>query len=714
MIDSYHDLTYLIKKTERRHHMWDKFRIRALFSDLWWQRKYLVVTTGLSSIAIMIIELMYRKNLVKTFGWLLSHPFLFLLNLSMVLLGIGVIQVISNKKTLGPLLVLPSSLLLGALNAGKYSLRNVPVTMDDFRLIKEVWALKEELVTLKSLGMVSILVIVITGIGFGLYHILKRYDAKRIRQVGFIYITLSFLIIGVGQIVNDSELSMEKSGFLYSISSPTRVKPVATVAIIQSLDEKIEASINTYTPVETKLETGQQPNVVIIMSEAFWDINKMGLDLEENPVPYFESLRDESIYGELYVPVFGGGTVNTEFEVMTGMTVKNLAYDYLMAYTNVIDSPMPSLASIYRAQGYKSIAVHPYMSWYYQRYEVYKYFGFDDFYSLEFMGDTEKFGNFTKDDVPFNQVLDLLEETEEPVFNYTVTMQNHGPYGDARFTEEERTMPLVTSMGDAANYFVNNYIQGLYYSDLALERFIESLRELDEPTMVVFFGDHLPFLGDDYLAYRESGYIGDEGTDDLMEDLKMMSVPYIVWRNYDDSSVETEVMNASYLTPKILEWSGAQVPDYLKVVSSMSDVLPIMMREFGYTNADEQVDKTSEIYQETRAIYQKLYENLFVSDMYLDEEEWTLSDNTTYNGDINTLTITDVETQDNHVLLFGSDFSQEMELYINDILYDYDYVSEEEVVVNTTLDQEVELQLVLKDQEGTTTAVSNIFKWLPQ
>jgi hypothetical protein len=378
-----------------------------------------------------------------------------------------------------------------------------------------------------------------------------------------------------------------------------------------------------------------------------------------------------------------------------------------MVYPNEIKSTYPSLASIYRNQGYTSVALHPYLSWYYNRYEVYQHFGFDTFESIEFLNETEKYGSFTKDAETFDEILRLIDETEAPLFNYTVTIQNHGPYGDDRFDTSPRTVSMTTDLGDEANYYVNNYIQGLYYSDQALETFIEALRTCGEPTMVVFFGDHLPMLGNDYLAYRQSGYIQDQTDGEIQADLKMMSVPFIAWKNYDQTSREIPVMNASFLTSKILAWSGAALPDYLKAVSEMSKRTPIIMRGYALDSEGNYIDRDSYGYLLSRGEYQLLSESL------PRETAWMVADNSTYNQTLNNITISNAMASDDGMLIEGSSFTPDMVLLVNQVETDYDYVSEGELVADIAAVGSVELQLIENSQQGSASEVSNIYRWMP-
>ena len=352
-----------------------------------------------------------------------------------------------------------------------------------------------------------------------------------------------------------------------------------------------------------------KPNVIVIMSEAFWDVNKLGVSFSKNPIPFFDRLRKESIHGDLFVPVFGGGTANSEFEVLTGMTLKNYPSDWYVVYRDALDLPTPSLASIFSELGYETLALHPYYPWYYRRNEVYPLLGFNHFISIEDILEPPMVGPFVSDGYVTDQLIEMIESNDKPIFNFTVTMQNHGPYNDNRFQDDpNRSIEVLDSLSDDVKQMIETYAQGLYYSDAELKRLVTYLRHSKEPTVLMFFGDHLPMLGDDYLAYRETGYLSDQTADVLKDDPVVMSVPYVLWANYPFEPEAKPLMNASFITPQILHMAKVPLPAYLGAVELLSNEAPLIQRtgyfdEFGvFHNAD------SENYQRIRAFYHTLQE----------------------------------------------------------------------------------------------------------
>ena len=140
-------------------------------------------------------------------------------------------------------------------------------------------------------------------------------------------------------------------------------------------------------------------------------------------------------------------------------------------------------------------------------------------------------------------------------------------------------------------------------ADVELERLVDYLRESEEPTILLFFGDHLPMLGEDYQTYREVEYVGNEDNHSLQNDLRMMAVPYLIWSNFDDTSEKLPTMNASFITSMILEEAQAEMPDYLKVLAIAREKMPLYFREFGYDSNGTKVEKDSPQFMNIKSLY---------------------------------------------------------------------------------------------------------------
>ncbi|MDN5352630.1 MAG: hypothetical protein PWQ12_1551 [Clostridiales bacterium] len=659
---------------------------------------------------LMMDEWLYRRDVVSALMWPVHYPVFFLMNF-FVLLGVSAVLVIMTGRLYGSSMAVGVPvLLIGAVNAAKMALRNVPLTVEDFSLLKEVLALSDALFNQKTI------LYVVMGIAaiFVMSRLIKSwYGSGRHtlqRPVAVVLVAISVAVFAWGQVAFSSDLPLIETGFIYSLSNPLRQEKGFSAEARAEAEAALENSAAVENPVDalsnTGLEEGEQPNIIIIQSEAFWDVTKLGIAFTQDPISNFEALQEESLHGRMYVPVVGGGTSNTEFEVLTGLTMKNYYNDWYMVYPNEISAPEATLASILRTQGYTSIGTHPYMSWYYNRREVYKYFGFDRFETLEYLDNPELIGTYTSDAYLMDRIMDTIESEDKPIFDFVVTMQNHGPYGNPRFDTFDVKIADRAGLSDPAVYFLNNYVQGVYLSDQALGTLIDKLRESDEPTLVMFYGDHLPMLGEDYLTYREAGYVGTEDSNTLQQDLSMMTVPYIIWSNYGAPTGELPVMNASFMTPRLLEIAGAEVPDYLKAIKALSENTPIITRSYVLASDGTRAEEGSDAYQVARAQYQLIWDRMRASEDPFDMTKWIISDNSDYNATLNDIRIETVSADGGKTVIGGTHLYSNAVLLVNGSEQGFDWTDETQISINKKLKSGDVLMMRLSDSEGTVLAES--------
>lgn len=285
---------------------------------------------------------------------------------------------------------------------------------------------------------------------------------------------------------------------------------------------------NDKTPVVPPIERTPlvRPNVVVILSEAFWDPTVLPrTTFSEDPLPFVRTLMDEGKVTSLVVPVFGGGTANTEFEMLTGMDTRYTPLGSI-PYTS-LDRPIDSLAHLFRDQGYRATAIHSYVPWFYERDQAYKQLGFDQFLSLEYLRHPVQIGAWMDDEDLLMRSIEEMKNSEGPDFLHLATMLNHGPYprdrykGDLAITVSGPYTPENQSQLEV-------YASTLKRVDETIRLYLEALSSFEEPTVVLLYGDHLPLLGPDYGVYRESGFLS-KGASVDGED--MHTTPLLVWSN---------------------------------------------------------------------------------------------------------------------------------------------------------------------------------------
>ncbi|MDO8244056.1 MAG: LTA synthase family protein [Myxosarcina sp. JB018] len=360
--------------------------------------------------------------------------------------------------------------------------------------------------------------------------------------------------------------------FLYNMQGNQFAKP-------DEYDKKRVTDITKSLPLSGAYSTAsatpgfkQSPNVIFLMSETFWDPTKLeNLQFSEDPMPYIRSLMEEYPSGQILSPSFGGGTANVEFEALTGMSTSFLKTG-TTPYQEMVtgQDPFPTIASTYKQHGYDTTAFHPYKRVYYKRPNVYEQFGFDAFVSKEGFEHTDKNGGkYISDAALTKEMIQHLEKTDEPSFMHVVSMQNHFPY-DGKQYEEMRID--VEGLSSKYEPMMEEFAEGIKRTDEATKQLVEQLEQLDEPTLVVFWGDHLPILGSDKALYKEARFT--EGKSEEQAEVLYHETPLFFYANYPIQKKELGTISPIYLPSLALEFSGTPKPPFYDFLSELKQDLP--------------------------------------------------------------------------------------------------------------------------------------------
>ena len=344
--------------------------------------------------------------------------------------------------------------------------------------------------------------------------------------------------------------------------------------------EELMASVETANSNDSKeknstLKTSQQPNIVVIMDEAFSDLSVWGdFETSEEVMPYFKMMQQEAVGGEVYVSVKGGNTANTEFEFLTGDTMGFLPVGSV-PYQQYIHEQTPSLAWYLKSLGYDTTAIHPYNASGWDRDEVYQYFGFDEFLSLKDFVNPHKMRGYVSDRAAFDKIQELFEQKEpgKPAFIFEVTMQNHGGY-----SKESPDFESYIKLTEIANKTTSilateKYLTLMNETDRALQDLLLYFEELDEPVIVMMFGDHQP---SDYITnvIQRICMVESEETLDYVQ--QGYRVPFLVWSNYGLEHQYYDGLSVNYLSGILLENAGLPLTGYQKFLQNLREVLPII------------------------------------------------------------------------------------------------------------------------------------------
>lgn len=341
--------------------------------------------------------------------------------------------------------------------------------------------------------------------------------------------------------------------------------------IADILDGGADGTTETEVPVSA--QAYRRPNIIVIMNEAFSDLSVLG-EFETNIdyMPFFRSLQegaDNTVTGRLNVSVLGGNTANTEFEFLTGNTMAFLPQGSV-AYQQYVNGEVPSLASWLKSYGYKTVAMHPYYADGWERDEVYPLLGFQEFYSIEDFKGEEKVRNYYSDSACYDKITEIFEEKgDAPLFLFNVTMQNHSGY-----TEKFSNFFPDVKVKGAQSEALNAYLSLIKLSDNSLANLIYYFQNVEEDTVIVFFGDHQPTAYVSNPVLQLNGKDGNNLTEE--EERQRYQVPFLIWANFDieeQTGVET---SANYLGGMVLEKSGMKLPPYQQQLQLLRQDYPVI------------------------------------------------------------------------------------------------------------------------------------------
>lgn len=519
---------------------------------------------------LVTFETIHRGSLSSFYTWFSESTTSFVITFLFLFFLVAALLFLPSFLFI-PLLILQSVLLfvIAFGSRTKFLLRGEYFTPFDIYVLDEgadIFTFMNDVVTTKLLVGITVVVIVLLLFSFLFIKIKKRVIfvprliVSILSIIGFIYIGMNPSLFSSKIFFENIETveSYDKFGFLGAFLSLNEAAENAEPkgngkTYTKSEINKILEDLETKKVDEVNSELN--PNIIVVLGEALWDpLLLENIEFHEDPLPYFRSLMEEYSSGTFLSHSYGGGTFNPELEVLTGLTTR---FEIEELYYNRITRPIDSLAHVLKGQGYHTTAVHNFKNWYYGRNEIYKELGFEKYVSMEFFNNPNYIGPWIDDRRLMEIALDELKQTEGPDFLNVVTVSSHGPYTDHRF----ENMNEITSsdMTEGSKHILNLYTNLLKEADDAIRLLIEGVEEMDEPTVVVIYGDHLPFLGKGYDVFKESGYFNGD-LEDYNEYLKMYETPLLVWDNFKEPRVKEELnMSANFLGSYILAYAQKEM-----------------------------------------------------------------------------------------------------------------------------------------------------------
>lgn len=314
----------------------------------------------------------------------------------------------------------------------------------------------------------------------------------------------------------------------------------------------------------------EKPTVIAIMNESFSDLSLYnGLGVGYPGPAQFNSL-DSVVSGSVEVSVLGGGTCNSEFEFLTGGSLSFIGAGKF-PYNEFDLSAIPSLPKQFSTMGYETIAIHPQAGSNWNRENAYKYLGFNQFLTIDDFPDAEYFHSGPRDAVTYDKIIELVQVDDTPKFIFDVTMQNHGGYELGYSSEALADVASIPGL-DANMYAqVNDYLACVEASERDLVAFLDELRGIGKPVVVIFFGDHQPGLaGSLATAFLP-------GEDATISAWRQYQTPYLIWSNYGLQAGDFGPLSSTIGLPLLgsvaLNLIGAPMTDFQKAsLTAMQEV----------------------------------------------------------------------------------------------------------------------------------------------
>lgn len=334
--------------------------------------------------------------------------------------------------------------------------------------------------------------------------------------------------------------------------------------------KKAREILASFESTEESKEIQKPINLIVVMNES-WSTLDYVSHVETNMAydTFYQSMSDNTIKGNIYVSICGGNTAQTEYEFFTGNSVSMLPSG-ATAYEFFVNKNTRSICDSLKQENYTCLAIHPFGASGYNRDKAYERFGFDEFITQEAFEGYDTIRSFYSDEATYEKVIELYENKNpgENLFVWDLTMQNHGGYVTDSDFEKEVFLTDYPRLDQAAAYLTL-----MKYTDEALEKLITYFEEVEEPTMIVMFGDHQPALSD---GTYDVLYGMDENEVEEEEREKRYITPFLIWNNYGLQEDYIEQMSANYLSAYVFQQAGFSPTAYQNLLMNLYQYYPVI------------------------------------------------------------------------------------------------------------------------------------------
>ena len=597
---------------------------------------------------LFITEFLLRGKIRYVKLLLLNKPGVFLVNFLLILILTSFIFILKRKKTFYFLMSF-IILTISCVSKYLYKVRGVPFTFSDIYSIGEALEIAGNYVTLPMVVGVLIFLILIISITIILFK--QEKNNKRIRSLSnvllMIILMITFPIItkyqydkgNMSYIRWDITASYKKNGYVFStIESAVKYIRVKPKGYSKKAIEEIRDKVDEKEKEDNRKIIGNKPNIIFIQLEAFMDPTKIKeAKFSEDPIPNFRKICDENKGYMANVPTTGGGTVRTEYEVMTGNNIDYLTPGEIPYNTILKGKYYNSIATTLKSQGYGAHAIHNFQGNFYTRNNAYEKLGFDTFTSIEYMNGYEKNERgWVKDKILTKYIKKALNSTEGSDLVYTIAVQGHSSYPKDSLKLYDFPIKVSGKLSDVDKNQLYYYVNQLKETDEFIGDVMDMVDNSKEDTLVVFYSDHMPALN---LFQNDKFY------------LDAYEAPFAFYSNFEMNNFDFDKIEAYNISSLALELAGVEYGPMEKFRVYLSD------------------DKDYESYE---ALLE--YDMLFGKNYYLKRDE--KPEKSTMKMGLNDVTVTSLEYEKDHMIIQGSNFTENSAVYIDNKKVDTIFIND--------------------------------------
>ena len=376
-----------------------------------------------------------------------------------------------------------------------------------------------------------------------------------------------------------------------------KIAQLLNIAATPATNSAMNSAISSATQVS---DNKVLPNIVFVMSEAHWDATQLDASIARNITPTIHKYQ----VAKMLSPSFGGGTANVEFEVLTSLN-SYLNHNEL-AYVSKLKRPTYSLPMYMNSLGYDTTAMHNNGKYFYNRSAVYQSLGFKRFTSIENMvsaTERKKFtntGGWANDDLIYQSInAQLQKSSKQAQFIYAITVENHFNYNDDRYGKDNFKISKK-GVSELSKRQLNTYLSGMQRADQHFKHLIEDAKKLERPSIVIFFGDHLPNLG---TVFDDYGFFANDKEKAQKQHEKFFSTPLAVWSNFDldQTAWADSHIPAHFLALKALQAAHIPLSPYYAFIQRVNACYS-QVHQTGTLTRPQCAQQAAEVLQQYKAL----------------------------------------------------------------------------------------------------------------